>query len=99
MTDSLISILRKNPTELSDAVKSFVKNFEVLKTNSATVSALKTFGKYTGVAEPLSSRKRAGSGKSSLPRKHGQMIKVQPTAVSRRLNTTVVGGRRCLHTV
>jgi hypothetical protein len=53
MAESLIASLRNNPDELSGAVKSYLKNFEELKTDSALVSALKTFGKYTGVAESL----------------------------------------------
>ena len=96
VADSLIHALRKNPTELSGAVKAFLKNFGNLKTDSAIVSALKTFGLYTGAAEALTSKKGT-SQLNRLPKRPGQMIKVQPAALSRR-TSTAVGGRRCLHT-
>ena len=52
---------------------------------SARISALNTFGRYTGAASAAGfhGRRRRGA------------IGVQPTAVARR--TTVLGGRRCLH--
>ena len=87
----LTEMLKKNPVVFSDLVASFLKQFQVLKTESAVVSALKTFGKYTGVALSLSEIKK----NKQLKRK-GTQIKVQPAAISRR--TTVLGGRRCLHT-
>ncbi|KAG1662450.1 hypothetical protein GQR58_020947 [Nymphon striatum] len=90
-TSHLITMLKQDPEEFSEPIEAYLKQFNSLKTNSAFVSALKTFGKYTGAAPALSNSK-----KSKLCRKMGTSIKVQPTAVSRR--TTVVGGRRCVHT-
>ena len=87
----LIAKLRIDPEELSEPVETFVKQFNSLKTNSALVGALKTFGKYTGASLDMSSSKKMKQG-----RRKGVAIKVQPTAVSPR--KTVLGGRRCLHT-
>ncbi|PIK61737.1 hypothetical protein BSL78_01291 [Apostichopus japonicus] len=54
----LIAMLRCDPEELSEPVESFVKQFNSLKTNSALVGALKTFGKYTGASLDMTSSKK-----------------------------------------
>ena len=90
-TTRLIEKLRKDPGELIEPAEAFIRQFNSIKTNSALATALKTFGKYTGASLALSSFK-----KGKMCNKKGTAIKVQPAAVSRR--STVLGGRRCLHT-
>ena len=54
-TTRLIKMLKKDPEEYFEPVEAYIKQFDSLKTNTAFVGALKTFGKYTGAALALSS--------------------------------------------
>ena len=76
VADTLTCKVRKNPSELSGAVKSYIKHFCDFK------KLILTFGKYTGVAESLTSQRKPNS--RCLRNKHGKIIKVQPTVLSRR---------------
>lgn len=99
VADKLKDIVKLNPEEMIGPAKVFIRQFNTLKSNAAVVSALQTFGKYTGAAEKLSQRKRRKMSLLNNDRlrcRRGKMIKVQPTAVSRR--KTPLGGRRCLQT-
>ena len=87
VNDILIAKLSDDPDTIGPAIDQFIAQFDNLRTSVATVSALRTFGKYTGAGAALS---------SSRHKRHGTQIGVQPTAIARR--TTVLGGRRCLHT-
>ena len=87
VNDILIAKLGDDPDTMGPAIDQFIEQFDNLRTSVATVSALRTFGRYTGAGTALSSSRR---------KRHGTQIGVQPTAIARR--TTVLGGRRCLHT-
>ena len=97
--DKLKDMVQLDPVEMVGPVETYIRQFNGLKTNAAVVSALQTFGKYTGAAESMSQRKRRRLSlldKDRLKCRRGTMIKVQPTAVSRR--KTPLGGKRCLQT-
>jgi hypothetical protein len=91
-SNELIGLLRKDPESYRKPVKVFLQQFHEQKTDNAIISALTTFGKYTGAAASLTNNKK----KHAAGRRRGVMIKVQPTAVSRRVSA--LGGRRALHT-
>ena len=85
--DKLKDMVQLDPEEMVGPVETYIRQFNGLKTNAAVVSALQTFGKYTGAAESMSQRKRRRLSlldKDRLKCRRGTMIKVQPTAVSRR---------------
>ncbi|XP_050501390.1 uncharacterized protein LOC126885128 [Diabrotica virgifera virgifera] len=67
----------KNPELYFDAIKKFHElATNAAKTDSALISGLHTFGKYTGAGNPLISKKKNLQG--------GNRIGVQPTSISRR---------------
>ncbi|XP_072311937.1 uncharacterized protein [Eucyclogobius newberryi] len=76
-SNSLMSKVENDPTTFLPAVKSFLASSQKLKTDSALISALHTFGKYCDAASSFSTNRK--NKLSTLKRKG-----VQPTAVARR---------------
>ncbi|XP_071962543.1 uncharacterized protein [Antedon mediterranea] len=74
---------QQHPDIFRDAISCFFDSVNKIKTDAALVSALHTFGKYSG--ESLMKKR---------PRRLGKIIGVQPTAVARRKSS--LGGRRSL---
>ena len=55
MAQKLKSKVINDPDEMAGPVQTYIGLFNKLKTNAALVSALKTFGKYTGAAPSICS--------------------------------------------
>ena len=85
---SLYETLCGDPETFTSAVQEFIKNSKKLSTASAKVSALMTFGKYSGLSGV--SQRHKSNRLAGLKR-----IGVEPTAVARR-KYLPVGGRMCL---
>ncbi|XP_071500591.1 uncharacterized protein [Diadema antillarum] len=83
--------LQEDEESFHTPLTKFVERFEQITTDSALVSALSTFGKYSG--DSLSKKARHFSQQAMLT---STKIGIHPTAVSRR--KTAVGGRRALIT-
>lgn len=83
--DEISTILKQktntNPDMFREPLKSFSENLKNCKTEASLISALTTFGKYSGAA-------------ISRVNHSGKIIGVQPGAVARR--KTALGGRRSL---
>ena len=86
--ESLNSKLINNPNVFYPAIKKFNKLFCEIKTDSSMVSALHTFGKYSGAGQPIIRKRKNLQG--------GKSIGVQPTALSRR--RAHLGGRNVAYT-
>uniref|UniRef100_A0A6P7GQX5 Uncharacterized protein LOC114345697 n=1 Tax=Diabrotica virgifera virgifera TaxID=50390 RepID=A0A6P7GQX5_DIAVI len=82
------SKLLGNPDVYYSAIKKFNELASELRTESSLVSALHTFGKYTGAGQPLIRKGKNLQG--------GKTIGVQPTAMSRR--KVHLGGRNVAFT-
>ncbi|XP_034049739.1 uncharacterized protein si:dkey-75a21.2 [Thalassophryne amazonica] len=87
-SNSLMSKVENDPATFLPAIKTFLTSSQKLKTDSALISALHTFGKYSGAASAISS-----NGKTRLSGL--KRIGVQPTAVAHR-KKAALGGRKCL---
>ncbi|KAJ8043335.1 hypothetical protein HOLleu_10379 [Holothuria leucospilota] len=78
--ESLAASLRNDEgKELRNACKKFVSNYQKLTTRSHLISALQTFGKYSGAATSLRRTYKSGRALQTSSK-----IGVQPTAVARR---------------
>lgn len=69
--DNLKNMVTLNPVEMAGPVETYIRQFDNLKTDAAVISALKTFGKYSGAARALSQsaqqkRKKLSSEKDRL---------------------------------
>ncbi|KAK3889774.1 hypothetical protein Pcinc_006335 [Petrolisthes cinctipes] len=73
--------VKSNPSMFLEPLASFLQGLKNLKTKASIVSALFTFGKYSGAS-------------LSCQNHSGKLIVVQPAAVARR--KTALGGRRSL---
>ena len=89
MSEILQTKIMTEPEMFSGPLNSFLSQFERMKTDSALISSLCTFGKYNG-AVPTADRVRRKYLQTS------SKIGVQPTAVARR--KAPLGGRRALIT-
>lgn len=85
--NSILKTVSENPEEFESAVKQFSKNLDGITTDSHLISALHTFGKYTGAA-----LKQRGLGSRKLIQ-ISTKIGVQPTSVARR-KMAMGGGKR-----
>lgn len=83
-SNDLKKLASQRPDSFGPALEAFMSNYGSLKTESALVSAMHSFGKYTGTASALTVKKKLNGGKT---------IGVQPTAVARR--KVALGGRHC----
>ncbi|XP_064622685.1 uncharacterized protein LOC135484914 [Lineus longissimus] len=85
----LATKVEHDPDTFKPAVKTFIKSASKLQTDSALISALNTFGKYSGLSHVINNNKKkmriAGM----------KQIGVQPTAIARRKRASL-GGRKCL---
>ena len=93
MFDGIKAKLSANPEVYEQPVRSMVKAYNNIKSDNNLVSALRMFGRYTGVS--LAKRK-VGSKVSavSFPARSTGSIAVQPTSIAQRRKG--LGGRRCL---
>ncbi|CAL9690696.1 unnamed protein product [Knipowitschia caucasica] len=86
--DLLMNKVKHDPVTFLPAVKDFLVSSHNLRTDSALISALHTFGKYSGAGSVINRKHK--SRLAGL--KH---IGVQPTAVARR-KKAALGGRKCV---
>lgn len=79
--DDIQNRYASNPSTFKAPIEAFIKSYRKMHTESAVVSSLHCFGKYSGL-RPSTSRLLTG-----------KRIGVQPTAVARR--KVLSGSRRC----
>ena len=85
--------LRQDPETFAEPFKAMIRSYKRLKTKSNLVSAVRMFGRYSGVnlARRKVTPKTKGTG---ILQASGPSISVQPTAIARR--RVKIGGRRRL---
>ena len=93
MFTSLECNLETNPEVFKSPIESFTSSFFKIHNHSHLVSALHSFGKYSGVA--IAARKICRKAARHQRLQTSSQIKVQPTSVARR--KMLLGGRRRLH--
>ena len=86
--------LQTEPDVMFPAMQEFLKNYKNISTTSKLCSALRTFGKYQGVALSLAKKSKTKSTRR-LQFKGSSSIGVQPTATARR-KPGLGRGAKCL---
>ncbi|XP_030849525.1 uncharacterized protein LOC115927591 [Strongylocentrotus purpuratus] len=87
--------LKQDPTTYVESYKAMLRAYGRLKTDSALVSAIRMFGRYSGVNLAKRKVKSKAGVSGGLLQSSGPSIPVQPSAISRR--RLKLGGRRKLN--
>ena len=93
MCQEMESTFQKSPDVFNPAIAAMIEGYNRIKSDTSLVSAMHSFGRYTGAARALKTGKLAGRVRH-LRLSGSKHIGVQPTATARRRSHMGRGGAR-----